>query len=166
MNYLKSNNCLFFVEAEKLQLYADVFSELMETTQELAYSGRSSDMSSEVLGNGSDKTELKGQNSLTFLVESETLEDAYCFGLDMLEHLAEQLDNTNVSFFLFLKNPKSAEGYQGFTFKEGAISAEFTYEVLPHDTSIAMISGNDEFKSRMYACLREIPNKNPEMMIL
>lgn len=114
----------------------------------------------------SDRAEFRIQSLMIFLIETDTLEEAYCFGLDMLEHLTEQPGNPTVTFYLFVKDIESAKGYHGFTFKHGQISAEFMYEIFPHDTSLTIISGSEDFKSRMYASLREVPNKNPEMVTL
>ena len=64
---------------------------MINYTKEPDLSTDSSNLNSEIgLGSEADNTETYNRYYMTFVIETENLESAYCFGLDMLEYLIEK----------------------------------------------------------------------------
>ena len=108
-------NVFCIVEATHLPLYADILMELLEPASSLCYSINSSNLPSEMnipsrrlsgdqLDQFSPKSvsesipefvqlaagsRLRRQSKLQFLVEADTLEQAYCYGMDCLDYVCK-----------------------------------------------------------------------------
>ena len=103
---------------------------------------------------------------MTFVIETENLESAYCFGLDMLEYLIEKSKQPySYSYYLFVKNLEKDILLEDFDYRIGEISLNFLHDHFPYDAQQVLLSGGEEFRSRMYRYLRELPNSDSDLNI-
>ena len=115
---------------------------------------------------GGDRPATPQSSYITFFIETESLESAYCFGLDMLEHLVAQSSQSVAYLYdLFVKNAASTKGLKGFEYITGEISLDFLHDIFPYDAQQVLLSGGEEFRSRIYRYLRELPNRGSGISI-
>ena len=204
-----SQHTVIVLQAQYIPLYAGLIMELLQPTASLNYSINSSNMPSEMdidkrygamhsglscsdimpethlLRQHSDHLqEWKHNFAMRFVVQADTIEEAYAFGFDMLEYLLKSVTQTDTNF------PRHPGG-ECFTcsvslyvlseadppllrlmlqeediMQDGELQARHLEDVLTEEVSKLYISGSEEFVARIEAIVPDLPYKRNDLMVL
>ena len=103
---------------------------------------------------------------LVFFSEMNTLEEAYCYGLDAFEYMMSKEKNAqNCSYFLFLRDSGRAKSLKGFDWIDGPISVELLEKRYPRYTTHILLSGKPKFTSRVCHLLHEMSNRPKDVKV-
>ena len=175
---LKGKVCLIFCEGRSLLLYIDLIEEIMnfgnigleEGEEEFSNSILDYQNSEEMISfsRSTGHENKSAPPEIIFYIETDTLEEAYCYGMDLIEYVMAKKKNhqnpqkdANLSYYLFIKKelPRS-EMLRQFDYINGEITKEKLEIRYMRNATTIFISGRLDFKSRINTHLLDLPYFN------